>query len=118
MWILAIFIYNTFLTNLYLDLEDEEFHKKFVQSLINKKVDYSLPDFLNPNLNLEEKKESILYEEDVNEFLEEELAAMPEEDLLTKAKKIGEKKELKLVNHAEIAYEKFNKNLYSYRLDN
>jgi len=99
--------------NLFLDLEDEEFHKKFVESLRNKKVEYKLPDFLNPDLPPpEEKKEAILYEEDVNEYLEDELAVLPEEDLLMKAKKIGERKELKLVNHSEITYEKFVKNLY------
>lgn len=53
-----------------------------------------------------------MYEEDVNENIEDELTAAPEEDLLTKARKIGERKELKLVNHAEINYEKFKKNLY------
>ncbi len=84
-----------------------------MESLLNKKVEYKIPDILNPDLVAqEEKKESILYEEDPNEFLEEELAEIPEEDLLTKAKKIGEKKELKLVNHSEIKYESFQKNLY------
>lgn len=89
------------------NFDEDEFHKKFVESFKGVKA----PD-IDPLYGYsEEKKEIVLYREDVNEYLKDEDFEQPE-DTWQKLKKMGEKKELKLVNHAEINYEAFRKNLY------
>jgi ATP-dependent RNA helicase DDX46/PRP5 len=87
--------------------KEEEFHKNFIETLKNTKA----PD-LDPLYGYsEEKKEDVMYQEDVNEYLKEEVFQNTEE-LWMKAKSKGERKELKLVNHSLIKYEPFRKNLY------
>jgi ATP-dependent RNA helicase DDX46/PRP5 len=93
------------------DENQDEFHKKFVESLMQTKA----PEF-DPILGYtyidEEKKENIMYQEDVNEFLKEE-DFIDTEEAWMRAKKSGEKaKELKLVNHSLIKYDEFRKDLY------
>jgi ATP-dependent RNA helicase DDX46/PRP5 len=91
--------------------EDEKFHKNFVDVLSKTKAPEFDPIFGYINID-EIRKDSIIYQEDVNEFINEE-AFMDIEEAWQRAKKVGEKgKELKQVNHAEINYEKFRKNLY------
>jgi ATP-dependent RNA helicase DDX46/PRP5 len=86
---------------------DEDFHRNFINTLKGIKA----PDIDPLYGYAEEKKESIIYQEDANEYLkEDDFDDM--EDAWQKMKKMGEKKELKLVNHSEINYEPFRKNLY------
>jgi ATP-dependent RNA helicase DDX46/PRP5 len=93
------------------DENQDDFHKKFVETLMQTKA----PEF-DPIMGYtyidEEKKENIMYQEDANEFLKEE-DFIDTEEAWIRAKKSGEKaKELKLVNHSLIKYEDFTKNLY------
>jgi ATP-dependent RNA helicase DDX46/PRP5 len=91
--------------------DDDEFHRKFIESLKGTKVPEYDP-ILGYTYIQEEKKENIIYQEDVNEFRKEE-DFVEMEEAWRNAKKSGEKgKELKLVNHAEINYEPFRKDFY------
>jgi ATP-dependent RNA helicase DDX46/PRP5 len=91
--------------------EDEEFHKKFIECLKGTKVPEYDPILGYTFIN-EEKKENVIYQEDVNEF-RKEADFVEMEEAWRNAKKSGEKgKELKLVNHAEIDYEPFRKDFY------
>lgn len=54
----------------------------------------------------------VIYQEDVNEYLDENMFENIEEAWMKAKNKIGEKKELKLVNHSLMNYEPFRKNLY------
>jgi ATP-dependent RNA helicase DDX46/PRP5 len=87
--------------------DDEEFHSNFINTLKCVKA----PD-IDPLYGYsEEKKAIIIYQEDANEYMKEEEFDTAE-DTWRKMKKMGEQKELKKVNHAEINYEPFRKNLY------
>ena len=85
---------------------EEDFHKEFINTIKEKTFTE-----VEMKAEYEERKEDILYGEDVNEFLKEEIFEEPE-DFLTKAKKMSEKKDLKLVNHENVKYDPFRKNLY------
>jgi len=92
------------------DEDDEEFHKVFIETLKNQKVPefdpfygYSYPD---------EKKDSIIYQEDFSEFLKEDFFLNTEETWQAIKRNAEKAKELKIVNHAQINYEPFRKNFY------
>lgn len=82
---------------------DDEYHHALIQSIKDREVEANVED---------KRKAMVIYQEDVNEYLKDEEFEYVEEQWL-KLKRAGEKvKELKLVNHAEIKYEDFRKNLY------
>lgn len=91
--------------------DDEDFHKQFVDALRKKKAPEFDPVFGYVNTE-DERKDAIIYQEDVNEYMNED-AFMDLEEAWQRAKKSGERgKELKRVNHALINYEPFRKSLY------
>jgi ATP-dependent RNA helicase DDX46/PRP5 len=90
--------------------DEEEFHKAFVESLKKQKVPEYDP--LYGYSYADEKKDSIIYQEDFSEFLKED-AFVNSEDAWQAIKRNNEKvRELKAVNHSQINYEHFRKSFY------
>jgi ATP-dependent RNA helicase DDX46/PRP5 len=87
--------------------DDEEYHKNLINALKGIKA----PDIDPLYGYAEEKQAMVIYQEDANEYLKEEDFETTEE-AWQRMKKQSQGKDLKVVNHAEINYQPFRKNLY------
>ena len=92
------------------DEDDEEFHKKFVETLKKQKAPEYDP--LYGYSYAEEKRDSIIYQEDFSEFLKEESFISGEETWQAIKRNAEKAKELKPVNHSQINYEPFRRDFY------